>query len=222
MPVDRPPTAPRRRPRPWRRSCSPAASSCRSRWSRCAPPRWTFFRNLGPVLAITVLIAMVVCLVFVPALLALLGRAAVWPSHTPAARAGEGRRLRERFAYGAAGRPGALAISIVCLAVLGVGAYQAFHMRVGIDAISGLPASSEARSAADAAGRGLAGRGSWGRSRSMSRAATTRRSTRSAWRGSSTRSARSRATPESPARPTSRLRAGPASSSRPTGEPPAT
>ena len=115
-----------------------------------------FFRNLGPVLAITVLIAMLVCLVFVPALLALLGRAAVWPSHAPADGAGEGRRLRERFAYGAAGRPGALAISIVCLAALAVGAYQMSRMRVGIDAISGLPSSSEARKAADAAGRGFA------------------------------------------------------------------
>ena len=43
----------------------------------------SFFRNLGPALALTVAVALVVSLTLLPALLAVLGRFAYWPRCLP-------------------------------------------------------------------------------------------------------------------------------------------
>ena len=80
-----------------------------------------FFRELAPALAVTVAVAMLVSLVFVPALIALLGRFAVWPTRPEqdgddvAAR----RPIGQRIAHLAAGRPLAALIGLACVALLG-------------------------------------------------------------------------------------------------------
>ncbi|TMB85860.1 MAG: hypothetical protein E6J45_14800, partial [Chloroflexi bacterium] len=75
-----------------------------------------FFRDLGPALATTVAVAMVVSSVFVPSLISLLGGLAVWP----AARPRHPRRpgVRARLAHLAAGRPLAALIGLLCIAGL--------------------------------------------------------------------------------------------------------
>jgi RND superfamily putative drug exporter len=123
----------------------------------------SFFRNLGPTLAITVLVAMAVSMVFVPALIGLLGRFAVWP----AARNGEmatpdeaiesrSSNLGRRLAYLVAGRPLAAVVTVVCIAGLVFAANGLRHIGLGVDLMSGLPSSSEAKKASAAAEEGFA------------------------------------------------------------------
>jgi len=113
-----------------------------------------FFRDLGPALAATVAVAMVVSSLFVPALISLLGRFAVWPSARPA---GRGRpRERGRLAHLAAGRPLAAVIGMVCIAGLVASGLQLRAAALGVDVISGLPSTSESQIAAKAAREGFA------------------------------------------------------------------
>jgi RND superfamily putative drug exporter len=117
-----------------------------------------FFRDLGPALAATVAIAMLVSLLFVPALIALLGRFAIWP--TPSSHADPGRRQRpapsQRLAHFAAARPPAAVIGLAVVALLVVVGWQLRDIRMGVDVISGLPATSEPQRAARAAEAGFA------------------------------------------------------------------
>ena len=114
-----------------------------------------FFRDLGPALAATVAIAMLVSVFFVPAAIAMLGRFAVWPSARP-----DPEKLRNGFgarvAHFAAGRPVAAAIGVVLGGVLILAALQLKTMQLGVDVITGLPASSESQVAARAAAEGFA------------------------------------------------------------------
>jgi RND superfamily putative drug exporter len=123
----------------------------------------SFFRNLGPTLAITVLVAMAVSMVFVPALIALLGRFAVWPAARNGGAASpedaiEARssRFGGRVAYLVAGRPVAAVVTVVCIAGLVFAANGLRHIGLGVDLLSGLPSSSEPKRAALAAEKGFA------------------------------------------------------------------
>jgi RND superfamily putative drug exporter len=114
-----------------------------------------FFRDLGPALAATVAIAMLVSIFFVPAAIAMLGRFAVWPSARP-----DPEKLRHgfgaRLAHFAAGRPVAAVIGVVLGGVLVLAAMQLKTMHLGVDVVTGLPSSSESQVAARAASEGFA------------------------------------------------------------------
>ena len=117
-----------------------------------------FFRELAPALAVTVAVAMLVSLVFVPALIALLGRFAVWPTR-PEQDGDEvavSRPIGQRIAHLAAGRPLATLIGVACVGLLVIAGLQARTLHLGVDVISGLPSDSGPRVAARAADAGFA------------------------------------------------------------------
>jgi len=117
-----------------------------------------FFRELAPALAVTVAVAMLVSLVFVPALIGLLGRFAVWPTR-PQPEGDEvaaARPIGQRIAHLAAGRPLAALIGLACVAVLVFAGLQARTLHLGVDVISGLPGDSKPQMAARAAEAGFA------------------------------------------------------------------
>jgi putative drug exporter of the RND superfamily len=114
-----------------------------------------FFRDLGPALAATVAVAMAVSSLFVPALISLLGRFAVWPSARPARRPGRPGG-QGRLAHVAAGRPLAAVIGMACIAGLVASGLQLRGAALGVDVISGLPSNSESQIAAKAAREGFA------------------------------------------------------------------
>jgi putative drug exporter of the RND superfamily len=113
-----------------------------------------FFRDLGPALAATVAIAMLVSIFFVPAAIAMLGRFAVWPSVREPED--QGRGVGARVAHVAAGRPVAALIGVVLGGVLIFAALQLKTLQLGVDVITGLPQSSEPQVAAHAAAQGFA------------------------------------------------------------------
>jgi|tagenome__1003787_1003787.scaffolds.fasta_scaffold20940985_1 putative drug exporter of the RND superfamily len=117
-----------------------------------------FFRELAPALAATVAVAMLVSILFVPALIALVGRFSVWPVRPvkDADDAATGRPLGQRLAHLAAGRPLAALIGLACVGVLAVAALQSRSLNLGVDVISGLPADSRPQVAARAAEAGFA------------------------------------------------------------------
>ncbi len=121
------------------------------------------FRSFGPSLAISVVAGLVVSVTFVPAALATFGRALYWPrglDHlAPGPRFGrEGwlARTRSRVAHLATHRASALAIVLACVAVLLLAATGLRRTGLGLDFISGLPASSAPKQAAAAASAGFA------------------------------------------------------------------
>ncbi len=121
--------------------------------------RIRYFRELGPGLAVTVLVSLTVSVTLVPAALGLFGRLLYWPRRlpTPPAPADSGAprplplvaRLRTHRAV-------AFLLVAACAAGLGVAAARVQHMRLGFTPITGLPADSEERRAADAAAQGFA------------------------------------------------------------------
>jgi RND superfamily putative drug exporter len=130
-----------------------------------------FFRAFGPGMAMTVLVSLAVSITLVPALLAILGRALLWPSRarTEADRdefAPDDEEERERaLAAPRAGaravrlstrKPVALAIVAACAAGLGAACYGLLDLRLAFTEITGLPAETEERRAYDALGRGFA------------------------------------------------------------------
>jgi putative drug exporter of the RND superfamily len=119
-----------------------------------------FFKHLGPALALTVAVALVVSLTLLPALLAVVGRYAYWPRAVTAdpgpAVAPSGEVRPYRLAYLMASRPAAALTAVTCIAVLAVGAAQLRHLRLGFGQISDLPQSSAPKRAAHAAAEGFA------------------------------------------------------------------
>ena len=120
-----------------------------------------FMRAFGPGLALTALIGVVVSVTFVPAAIALFGRALFWPSLARrAAEAPEGeqtrRSLRERAAFWSTAKPLALLIVLVSVAGLGAAATGLGRMELSFGLVNGLPSSSETARAANAAGDGFA------------------------------------------------------------------
>jgi RND superfamily putative drug exporter len=113
-----------------------------------------FFRDLGPGLAVTVIVAVAASLIVMPAVIAVAGRALFWPRRldredTPEERPG-------RFASFATRKPVALVIVGVCAAGLAFAAYEVRDLRLGFTPIHGLPTSAVERRAADAASKGFA------------------------------------------------------------------
>jgi RND superfamily putative drug exporter len=118
--------------------------------------RLDFFRVLGPGLAITVLSGLIVSVTLLPALLAALGRAALWPASP--GRGGPRRIDRRRFRRlhpGSSVRAAAVSLPliVVLLAALGVGAGR---IDLGLPVVDDLPADSEPARAAAAAEEGIA------------------------------------------------------------------
>jgi putative drug exporter of the RND superfamily len=117
-----------------------------------------FFRAFGPGMALTVLIGLAVAVTLVPALMAIAGRMLLWPSRTPAGdvEAGENAERVSRIARFATFRPVALAIVALALGALVFAASGLRETTLGFTQIRGLPADSEPRRAAEAAGTGFA------------------------------------------------------------------
>jgi putative drug exporter of the RND superfamily len=120
--------------------------------------RLDFFRAFGPALAITGVVAAGVSVTLVPALLAVLGRRAFWPSDV--ATEPEPRRRAERGGY--VHRLLARPVPAACVSVLLVGGLAAVAVvglrdaRLGFAGPSGLPSTSGESRAADAAAAGFA------------------------------------------------------------------
>ncbi len=116
-----------------------------------------FFRDLGPALALTVGVGLVVSITLIPALIATFGGLVFWPRApvvpdseqlpAPTARV-SGRLLARRWI--------ALPVATLCLAALGVAAWQLHALQLGFGQISDLPAGSAPKVAAHAATRGFA------------------------------------------------------------------
>jgi len=130
-----------------------------------AVARLGFIQAFGPGLALSVLVALGVSLTFVPALLALLGRAVFWPARprpAPAADPGPGadepvvtpRPTRSRLVHLAARRP--VATIVVTSALLLAAASGLLRLDVGQTLIRGLPEDAEARLGYRAAAQGFA------------------------------------------------------------------
>lgn len=127
--------------------------------------RLDFFRALGPGLAVSVLTTLAVCLTFIPACLAILGRALFWPSigrtlagHDVEETAWPAERLnlRGRLARFSVTRPGALLMVATSSIALLAAASGLLFTNLGFVILEGLPRSSEARVAGDAAAAGFA------------------------------------------------------------------
>jgi RND superfamily putative drug exporter len=132
---------------------------------------------LGPALATTVAIAMLVSLTLAPALIAIFGNLLFWPgpgwyrksrraaraarreanrTDRPPAELPSPWRVRERIARLGTTRPAALIIAAACvLAMLGVG-WKATGLRLGAPLISALPGSTQEARAQAAASEGFA------------------------------------------------------------------
>ena len=119
-----------------------------------------FFHVVGPGLAVAVVIAGLVSISFVPAVVGVLGRVAFWPSLPQRAAQAPGRRLdeggaRQIVARLISRRLAAVVIVVACTAALLLAASGLVHARLGTNVVSGLPADSAPRQAADAATSGF-------------------------------------------------------------------
>jgi RND superfamily putative drug exporter len=129
-----------------------------------------YFRALGPGMALTAIVALLVAVTLIPALLAIFGRAIFWPS---AARVVPGqneaperpdvvataparRPLRERIALFSTAKPVAAMIVALTVAVLLAAATGLRDLELGFTLIRGLPESSSVRQAESAAAEGFA------------------------------------------------------------------
>jgi RND superfamily putative drug exporter len=124
----------------------------------------SFFRAVGPGLAVAVVVALGAAMTLVPAALAVFGRALYWPHLSPGTDDVPGDTAPDNVSEGAraraarflARRSTGLVVAIACLVLLGGGAWQAQNMRLGFTEIRGLPAGAQERKAADAIGRAFA------------------------------------------------------------------
>jgi putative drug exporter of the RND superfamily len=116
------------------------------------------FRAFGPGLAISIFVTLCVALTFIPAALAVFGRAVFWPSVRERALDDEERtsRWRERLAFKATARPAAFAMAFFAVAALVAGATGLRKTELGFTLISGLPGDSAQKGAAGAAAEGFA------------------------------------------------------------------
>jgi RND superfamily putative drug exporter len=121
-----------------------------------------FFRAMGPAMAGTVLISLLIAVTLIPALMAIFGRLLFWPrlerlSQLDVTTSREARaefwRALTRMALS---RPIALGVTVVCLAVLALACRGLVEINLGITAIRGLPSEAEQRKAALAASEGFA------------------------------------------------------------------
>ncbi len=113
--------------------------------------RLAVVRALGPGLALTVLIAMVVAVTLTPALIAIFGRLLFLPGRAPRPAG----NWRERIAKAATAREPATLIAAGCVAVLLILTAGVFSMRLALPLIRSLPDSSEAVRAQAAVSQGF-------------------------------------------------------------------
>ena len=112
------------------------------------------FRAFGPGMALAVLVGTAVAVTLMPALLAILGSAALWPGRPPA----EDRTspVARRWAWLVTRRWFAPIVLLACLAGLVTAALPARHLDLGLSFIPALPAGHPARQAAVQAETGFA------------------------------------------------------------------
>jgi len=114
-----------------------------------------FFRAFGPGMAVTVLVTLAVTVTLVPALIGIFGRALFWPGLREQ-EPREPSRLRRALGTFATARPTAALLVAATAAVLVVAALETRSTALGVSLLRGLPATTEVRSAASAAGQGFA------------------------------------------------------------------
>lgn len=112
----------------------------------------SFFRAFGPVLSLSVLVAVVVSLTLLPALLAIFGRALFWPSRPRRKRT---RRVARAAARALTVRVVALVLGGACVVGLGVLATGVERLRLEVSFVAALPPDSEPHAAAEAAASGF-------------------------------------------------------------------
>lgn len=117
--------------------------------------RLPLYGQLGPGMAISVGVSLIVSLTFVPAAIALCGRGLFWPVR-PAPQDGALRPRRRRLVRLAMRRPVALLVLVAGVAGLGAGVAQIHSFRLGLNLVNDLPASSGAARASAAAAQGFA------------------------------------------------------------------
>jgi RND superfamily putative drug exporter len=119
-------------------------------------------RAFGPGLAITVLVALVVSVTFVPALMAILGRRTFWPARlgapeetSPELEHSTRRGWRSAVARAMTGRLVAAPVALLIVGILVLAAIGLTRTRLGLTLIVGLPKGDSVRVAAEAAQRGF-------------------------------------------------------------------
>ena len=102
-------------------------------WPLLAVARMSFFRGLGPGLAVTVLATLAVCVTFVPAAIGILGGLLVhpWWRPLPSPPAQPAAGGLGRLALLRTGRPGAALTALLAVAALAVGAAQLDRLGLG-------------------------------------------------------------------------------------------
>lgn len=128
------------------------------------------FSSLGPGLALTVFVSVLVAVTFIPAILALLGRATFWPSHpwpAPPAKANRQQRgvrvsgqlkhiFRQRLESFTVRKPVALSVVVLATGLLGAGAWLLHGATIGVNLVSILPSTTTPSRASRAASMGFA------------------------------------------------------------------
>jgi putative drug exporter of the RND superfamily len=117
--------------------------------------RLDFFRALGPGMAITVFVTLLVTVTFVPAVIAVFGRALFWPGLR---RVESGERKDSILAPSrlAAHRGIGLFLVVIAVAALGYAASETRSTALGLTLLRGLPAHNEVKRGAEAAAAGFA------------------------------------------------------------------
>lgn len=123
--------------------------------------RSALFRGFGPAMALTVLVGVLVATTLVPALMAVTGAGAFWPSRPRepqpvAATAPDPGERSSWLTRLVTDRRRAALVTASCLGVLAVAAVPVTHLRLGLGFVQSLPADTEAARAAKAATAGFA------------------------------------------------------------------
>ena len=119
-----------------------------------------FFRAFGPALALTAAVSLAVSMTFVPASLAVFGRAVFWPSLRPGEESAEAEERSSPRPSAFAGfltrRPVAALIALLTVGALLAAATGMRDTELALRLGSGLPSDSEVQQAAAAADQGFA------------------------------------------------------------------
>ncbi len=114
------------------------------------------FRGFGPGMALTILIALVIAITFVPACLSLLGAAVFWPRRPRTTDSPVDQpALRSRVVEAITRKRGATVVVVAGAAVLLLAAAPVRNLDLGFSVTGSLPESSDVNRAADAAAEGF-------------------------------------------------------------------
>ncbi|MGH9102843.1 MAG: MMPL family transporter [Acidimicrobiales bacterium] len=117
--------------------------------------RLSLFRQLGPGMAITVVVTVIAAVTLLPALMALLGRWMYWPSRPGGDRPAV-RRWRRAAVRVATWRPVAAVLLALGIAIVVFVAHPVGQLRLGVDLLRSLPQGSQVRQADAAASASFA------------------------------------------------------------------